>query len=167
MMVMMPGTADADVDFDKLYASDLGMGIGARAMSLGGAFVAVANDPTAVYWNPAGLTAISGLQIFLSAETIADFSAASLVYAPETPFPSQMDISFGISHVTRLRFQGDSGDDDWSGYPAHLLDLSMVNVGDDFTGDIDSKTTDTRLSLAFTPPWHKNISLGINYIFVA
>ena len=30
-------------------------GFGARAMSLGNAFVAVANDPTAVHWNPAGL----------------------------------------------------------------------------------------------------------------
>jgi len=78
-----------------------------------------------------------------------------------------MDLAFGLSHVTRLRFQGDSGGGDWSGYPSHLLDLSMVNVGDDFTGDIDSKTTDTRLSLAFTPPWHKKMSLGINYIFVA
>jgi hypothetical protein len=167
MMVMVAGTAYADVDFDKLYGSDLGMGIGARAMSLGGAFVSVADDPTAVYWNPAGLTAISGLQAFVSAETMADFSAASLVYSPETPFFSQMGLCFGLSHVTRLRFQGDSNGDDWSGYPSHLLDLSMVNVGDDFTGDIDSKTTDTRLSLAFTPPWQKKISLGINYIFVA
>jgi len=167
MMFMAPGTADADVDFDKLYGSDLGMGVGARAMSLGGAFVSVADDPTAVYWNPAGLTAISGLQLFLAAETPKDFNAASLVFSPKAPFLSQMDVSFGLSHVTRLRFQGDSGGGDWNRYPSHLLDLSMVNVGDDFTGDIDSKTTDTRLSLAFTLPWHKKMSLGINYIFVA
>lgn len=31
-------------------------GIGAKALSLGGAFVAVADDATSVYWNPAGLT---------------------------------------------------------------------------------------------------------------
>ena len=30
-------------------------GIGARAEGMGGAFVAVADDATAVYWNPAGL----------------------------------------------------------------------------------------------------------------
>ncbi len=30
-------------------------GVGARALSLGSAFVALADDPTAVYWNPAGL----------------------------------------------------------------------------------------------------------------
>src|SRR5262249_40933463 len=28
---------------------------GSRALGMGGAFVAVANDATAVYWNPAGL----------------------------------------------------------------------------------------------------------------
>ncbi len=30
-------------------------GVGARALSLGGAFVALSDDPTAVYWNPAGI----------------------------------------------------------------------------------------------------------------
>jgi len=29
--------------------------VGARALGLGGAFVGVANDATAIYWNPAGL----------------------------------------------------------------------------------------------------------------
>jgi tetratricopeptide (TPR) repeat protein len=35
--------------------SNLSYGVGARAMGLGRAYVAVANDPTAVFWNPAGL----------------------------------------------------------------------------------------------------------------
>lgn len=33
----------------------LKMGVGARAMGMGGAFVALADDATAPYWNPAGL----------------------------------------------------------------------------------------------------------------
>ncbi len=43
-------------------------GIGARALSLGGAFVAVSDDPTAVYWNPAGLDYIQkkGASFFYS-----------------------------------------------------------------------------------------------------
>ncbi len=166
MMSIAAGTAGADVDFGKLYGSDLGMGIGARAMSLGGAFVSVADDPSAVYWNPAGLTAVNDLQVFLSAETIADFSAGSVVFSPKTPCLSRMDLTFGLSHITRLRFNGDSGRGDWNGYPSHLLDLSMVNVGEDFEGAINSKTCDTRLSLAFSPSWNKKISFGFNYIFV-
>lgn len=34
----------------------LGIGAGPRAVSMGGAFVAVASDPTALYWNPAGIS---------------------------------------------------------------------------------------------------------------
>ena len=39
--------------------SNLSAGYGARAMSLGGAFTAMADDPTAVFWNPAGLEYIN------------------------------------------------------------------------------------------------------------
>lgn len=37
---------------------------GARAMGMGGAFVAVADDVTALYWNPAGLATIEGFEVF-------------------------------------------------------------------------------------------------------
>jgi len=40
-------------------AAFLDIGIGARSLSMGGAFTAVANDVTALYWNPAGITHIS------------------------------------------------------------------------------------------------------------
>lgn len=38
-------------------------GIGARALAMGGAFVAVADDATAVYWNPAGLAQVNDTRI--------------------------------------------------------------------------------------------------------
>jgi hypothetical protein len=37
---------------------------GARAMGMGGAFVAVADDVTALHWNPAGLADLEGVQVF-------------------------------------------------------------------------------------------------------
>ncbi|MFQ5602114.1 MAG: PorV/PorQ family protein [bacterium] len=40
----------------------LRMGVGARALSLGGAFTGLANGPSATYWNPAGLHQIQKLQ---------------------------------------------------------------------------------------------------------
>jgi hypothetical protein len=41
----------------------LRMGVGARALALGGAFVAEASDASAGYWNPAGLTQIEFISI--------------------------------------------------------------------------------------------------------
>jgi len=47
----------------KKYAGEfLNIGAGGRAMGMGGAYVAVTNDVTAGYWNPAGLVDASGLE---------------------------------------------------------------------------------------------------------
>lgn len=40
-------------------AQFLKIGVGARAMGVGGAFVAAANDVYSLYWNPAGITKVS------------------------------------------------------------------------------------------------------------
>ena len=57
--------------------SFLTMGTGARALGMGSAFCAVADDANAVYWNPAGLTFLSkpevtGLHINLWEDTLYD-----------------------------------------------------------------------------------------------
>lgn len=44
---------------------------GARAMGMGGAFIAVANDPSAIYFNPAGLSQLKGIRFMLGATFIA------------------------------------------------------------------------------------------------
>ena len=54
-------------------AAFLGIDIGARAGAMGGAFVAVSNDLTAIYWNPAGISRLPTVQVaFMHAELIAD-----------------------------------------------------------------------------------------------
>ncbi len=45
-------------------ASFLELGIGARAMAMGGAYVAVANDGSAFYWNPAGISTLLRSELF-------------------------------------------------------------------------------------------------------
>ena len=44
-------------------ANFLKIGIGARARGMGGAFVGLADDPSAVYWNPAGLSQLDCPQV--------------------------------------------------------------------------------------------------------
>ena len=42
------------------YAGDfLTNGVGGRALGLGGAYVSIADDATATYWNPAGIAGVS------------------------------------------------------------------------------------------------------------
>jgi hypothetical protein len=48
------------------YAGEfISLGVGGRALGMGGAFVALANDVTAGYWNPAGLAHINYPQLSL------------------------------------------------------------------------------------------------------
>lgn len=48
---------------------------GARAMSMGGAFTAVANDPSAIFFNPAGLAQLKGTHLMLGATFITPSSS--------------------------------------------------------------------------------------------
>src|SRR5512140_3342709 len=41
----------------------LTIGQGARALGMGSAFVAVADDPSAMYWNPAGIADLNGVNV--------------------------------------------------------------------------------------------------------
>jgi outer membrane protein OmpA-like peptidoglycan-associated protein len=47
-------------------ANFLKIGMGSRAAAMGDAFVAVSNDPSAIFWNPAGLDLTHGLAFSLS-----------------------------------------------------------------------------------------------------
>ena len=156
--------SNSEVDFDELNGSDLGMGIGARAIGLGGAFVSIADDASGTFWNPAGLTNIEGDQFLLSGDLPNNFTASSLVYKPSFWGLENLNFTAGLSLVNRLRIKGDSGDDTWSGYSSYLLDLGMIDVGENFSGSIDSRTYDTRLSLSSVHPKYTNLSIGINLI---
>lgn len=46
-------------------AAFLEIGVGARAMAMGGAYTALSNDPTAMYYNPAGIVWMNNIQLEL------------------------------------------------------------------------------------------------------
>ena len=56
-------------------AQFLKIGVGARAMGMGGSFTAIANDVSTIYWNPAGIANLNGTSIsFTHTEWFADIS---------------------------------------------------------------------------------------------
>ena len=57
----------------------LGIGIGARSMGMGGTSVSLADDGTALCWNPGGLTLVGGHRLAVS--HVAWFSDATYQYA--------------------------------------------------------------------------------------
>lgn len=53
-----------NISFAGEYTNDfLRIGVGARPLAMGGAFVAMANDASAFYWNPAGMSRNEGKSI--------------------------------------------------------------------------------------------------------
>ncbi len=61
----------------------LQIGVGSRAVGMGGAFVATANDVSAMYWNPAGLGQLNSIEgIFVHSKWLADitFDYAGIVF---------------------------------------------------------------------------------------
>ncbi|MFH1679515.1 MAG: PorV/PorQ family protein [Candidatus Eisenbacteria bacterium] len=58
LLMATVGLAFADSNHAAAYSR---IGVGARALGMGGAYVAVADDPTATVWNPAGLARVDKL----------------------------------------------------------------------------------------------------------
>lgn len=61
LILLVAGIATSGFAVSKVgttAAPFLGIAVGARAVGMGGAFVAVADDATALYWNPAGISSV-------------------------------------------------------------------------------------------------------------
>jgi len=67
-----------NIDVSKVgttAAPFLEIDVGSRAIGMGSAFVAVANDATALYWNPAGISRLPGNEmVFIHSAWIADIN---------------------------------------------------------------------------------------------
>jgi len=63
LLLCIPSHVAGGVVVSKYGGEFLRTGVGARPLGMGGAHVAVAEDVTAIYWNPAGLVSMRTLQI--------------------------------------------------------------------------------------------------------
>lgn len=86
------------------YAGEfMAIGVGGRALGLGGAYVALANDATSGYWNPGALARINYPEVIVMHDerfgdlVSYDFATVAMPYGP--------DVSLGLS-VLRLGVDG-------------------------------------------------------------
>jgi flagellar motor protein MotB len=61
---LIPGLSFGEAGYSS--ANFLKIGLGARAAAMGDSYTAVSDDPTALYWNPAGLFQVTDTQISLT-----------------------------------------------------------------------------------------------------
>ncbi len=85
-------------------ASFLSIGQGARALSMGGAFVAVADDPSSMYWNPAGITDINGTALVVDhTQWLADIQYNYLAGTLHLGDIGTLGVSFTASNIGEMR----------------------------------------------------------------
>ena len=94
--MLISASAIAETGIAKYAGEFISLGVGGRALGMGGAFVALANDVTAGYWNPAGLSKINYPQFTL----MHDEQFGSLVNydygAVAIPFGASTSLGFSV-----------------------------------------------------------------------
>jgi len=149
--------------FAKYAGEFMAIGVGGRPLAMGGAFVAVANDITAAYYNPAGLANLNYPQISLMhAEhfgNLVNYDYASVA------IPYGTDMSFGISAI-RLGIDGIPNttkaavDVDGDG----IINFSDVNSRDnlDYSKITEFSNQDLAFYLSFAKRHSENFFYGAN-----
>jgi hypothetical protein len=94
------------------YAGEfMAIGVGGRSLALGGAYVALANDVTAGYWNPAGLSRLSYPQLGLMHDerfgglVNYDYGAAAMPLGPASTIGLSV-IRLGVDNIPDTRNAG-------------------------------------------------------------
>ena len=117
----------------------LGIGAGPRALSMGGAFTAVANDPTALYWNPAGISRTGRTEALLEHTnyllgTSYNFFGAVVALDEDNAIGvSVTNLAYGSSEVTTVNQPDGTGEtwnaNDWAiglSYSRNLTDRFSI-----------------------------------------
>ncbi|MFA5403576.1 MAG: PorV/PorQ family protein [Ignavibacteria bacterium] len=141
------------------YAGEfLAIGVGGRPLGMGGAFVSLANDVTAGYWNPALLSKINYPQFSLMHD--ARFGNLVNYNYGAVGFPFGKNASIGISAIIM-------GVDDISDTRNALIDLNgngILDPGERLDPDRITKfnTSDYAFYLTYAKKHSENFSYGAN-----
>jgi hypothetical protein len=156
----------AQTEVGKYAGEFLSLGVGGRALGMGGAHVAVTEDVTSGYWNPAGLARMDYPQISLMHEehfgSLVNYNYAAVA------IPYNNDMSFAISAI-RLGIDGipDTRNaliDRQTG--EQISDPTNANWGLDYSKITEFSNTDWAFFLSFARRQSDNFYWGANVKFI-
>jgi Type IX secretion system protein PorV len=91
-------------------ADFLNLPVGARAAAMGGAYTAISEDASAIFWNPAGLVQISKLSaIFMRTAYVADINYQYMAYAHRLGYDSVIAASALVTDIGAINQTDISG----------------------------------------------------------
>ena len=166
LLPLRPGPASA-----TRYAGEfLRIGVGARALGMGSAFVGLADDGTAAYWNPAGLATLEQRQVTaMHAEqfgSIVQYDFLSYVMPVGSPGKPKQAISLsfvrlGVDNIpdTRGLTIIDANGNGKFDYPEDLLVVDESR----FVFDSDN---DVALLFSYARDVRPGLSLGGNFKYI-
>ncbi|MCB9207819.1 MAG: PorV/PorQ family protein [Ignavibacteriales bacterium] len=166
LLLLLGTIINAQTEVGKYAGEFLSLGVGGRALGMGGASVAVADDITAGYWNPAGLARMNYPQISLMHEehfgSLVNYNYAAVA------IPYGTDMSFGISAI-RLGIDGipDTRNaliDRQTG--ESITDPTNVNWGLDYSKITEFSNTDWAFFLSFAKRQSDDFYWGANVKFI-
>lgn len=127
-------------------ATFLSIGQGTRATGMGSAYVALADDPSAMYWNPAGITKVNGAGFIVDhTQWIADISYNFLAMTYNLGNFGTIGVSFTVSDIGEMKVT--------------TID-KPEGTGETFTA------TDAAFSLAWAIKLTDNFAIGFNPKFI-
>lgn len=118
LFLLFPANVEAG-GFAKVGTSGaqfLKLGYGTRGIAMGGAVVASANDPSAVFWNPGCLVKVPGTQVqFTATQWFADIIYGGAVVTREVPGIGTIGVQFatlqsGDMDVTTVEYPEGTGE---------------------------------------------------------
>ena len=115
-LLFRPGFPDEIHRYGTTAANFLEIGVGSASVGMGEAYVAVANDLSAIYWNPAGLSSLKGTGVqFMIQPWVVDINtifAAGAVTIPRigTFGLGLTQVGYGEMDVTTLEYQEGTGE---------------------------------------------------------
>lgn len=98
------------------------LGVGARAMGLSGAFVAIADDPSAAYWNPAGLAQLAEPELTGMYGSYFNDKNHNVYFSFQYPLPNDIHLAISTNNLFFTDIPG-AHEDQYSGSIAIPLDF--------------------------------------------